>query len=504
MAAGGTAIDAVIAALWTACVVEPVLASLGGGGFLLDHPASGEARVHDFFVHTPRTRRPAEEIDFHEIIADFGVAQQAFHIGYGAAAVPGFVRGVFAAHRDHGTMPMTRLVEPAVAAAKQGVECGPYEAYLFSVVGPIYRHTPAARALFTRPSAGAEPVLLREGDRFVNPEIADTLEALAREGDALFYEGALASSIAGACQDQGGHLTRDDLRHYRDHARVPLRRRFRDATLTTTPPPALGGLLIAHSLELFAQRHPNKPANPRSSDSVYATQLARVMQATNRARSELLGDHGEPRTPEQLCAILNDDARAPYLQQDVFTNAQVSQRGTTHISVIDRHGDAAAATVSNGEGCGHIVPGTGFMLNNMLGEEDINPRGLGQWATDQRMISMMAPSTLSLPDRGLVVLGSGGSNRIRTAILQVILNMVDFAMDPRAAVEAPRLHHERDHLDFEALLPAATKRALASAFPDHLSWPERNMFFGGVHTVLRTASGELRGAGDPRRAGVCL
>ncbi|MCA9715896.1 MAG: gamma-glutamyltransferase, partial [Myxococcales bacterium] len=466
MAAGGNAIDAVVAALWAASVAEPVLSSPGGGGFILARTADGQTRVHDFFVHTPRRKR-MRDVDFYPIVADFGVATQTFHIGLGAAAVPGFVRGVFAAHREHGTMPMRRLVEPAIAAAREGLLLRDYEQYLLSVVGPIYKITPEACALFARPGDDGAPALKGAGDRIANPELADTLEVLAREGDALFYEGEIAASIATLCAEGGGHLTREDLAGYRDVARPPLVHHYRGARLELNPPPALGGLLIAHSLELLARLHPGERDLQRlgRGSPAHALLLARTQQETNRARvaAEALVEGGE--TPPMLDDVWLDRFVAS------LADTKVSQRGTTHISVIDRDGNAAAATVSNGEGCGHMIPGTGIMLNNMLGEEDLNPRGMGSWPLGKRMTSMMAPAAIHLPSGDLAIVGSGGSNRIRTAILQVILNMVDFGMDARAAVEAPRLHQEGKHLDFEALVGRETRDALARAFPDHRAWP---------------------------------
>jgi gamma-glutamyltranspeptidase/glutathione hydrolase len=144
---GGNAFDAIIAAHFTACVAEPVLASLGGGGYLLAEPAEGKSRVYDFFAQTP-LNRPAGELDFYPISADFGPTSQEFHIGLGAVATPGSVKGMFAIHRDLGTMPMQRLVQPAVRAAREGVRINSLQAYIFDVVSPIYLATPGAKALY--------------------------------------------------------------------------------------------------------------------------------------------------------------------------------------------------------------------------------------------------------------------------------------------------------------------------------------------------------------------
>jgi gamma-glutamyltranspeptidase/glutathione hydrolase len=177
-----------------------------------------------------------------------------------------------------------------------------------------------------------------------------------------------------------------------------------------------------------------------------------------------------------------------------------SSRGTTHISVIDAEGNAASLTLSNGEGCGHVLPGTGIMLNNMLGEEDLNPGGFHRWREDIRVSSMMAPALAEHGGR-LIALGSGGSNRLRTAILQTLCNLIDFGLAPEAAVEAPRIHLERGKLSIEPGLPPDTVRRLVDHWPNHQLWDDLNLFFGGAHTVVYDGR-EFTGAGDPRRGGV--
>lgn len=492
---GGNAFDAVIAALWTACLTEPVLASLGGGGFLLARPRTGEAVVHDFFVHTPCVRRPEAELCFYPIDVDFGVATQRFHIGPGAAAVPGFTRGLFSIHRAHASMPMADLVAPALELTRDGVLMTAYQAYLLSVVGAIYRETPAARALFTSSGEAANPVMLAAGDRMQNPDLRSTLAALAHEGERLFYEGDLANTITTQCREHGGYLTREDLSRYRVHQRKPLTFRYRDCDLLLNPPPASGGMLIAFGLGLLG--HTDLKACTFGSQA-HAKRVASVMAATNHARLEactkgqFTPDVSELLSPELLARYAKEVAPQPK-----------SHRGTTHISVIDRKGNAASTTVSNGEGCGYIVPGAGFMLNNMLGEEDVNPAGFHRFTPGTRMSSMMSPSIAQRRDGSTFVTGSGGSNRIRTAVLQVLINLIDFGFDPQTAVEAARLHLEKNHLNYERTFPQATREALAQAYPEHTDWPEPNMFFGGAHTVCQQPDGTLVGAGDSRRAGVC-
>ncbi|MEZ4450624.1 MAG: gamma-glutamyltransferase [Nannocystaceae bacterium] len=499
LAAGGNAFDAALAALCAACVAEPVLASLGGGGFCLAHDRrAGRTLLHDFFVHTPLRRCELSGIDFPKIVADFGVATQDFHIGMGSVATPGLVRGIFAIHRAHGSLPMREIVAPAVRAAREGVILTPFQAWILQTIGAIYRHTPGARALFTDGSGA----LLQAGARIENPGLADLLDALAREGEALFYDGEVAAAIEAESRTRGGHLTRDDLHQYRVIAREPLHVRYRGATLITNPPPSSGGLLIAFGLRLLEALGPFEDP-PRSVGA--AARIAAVLAATQAAR----GRHGA--TPALLDPELVAAESARIAEElAAIAAAPTCTRGTTHISVIDAAGDAAAITVSNGEGCGYLIPGTGTMLNNMLGEEDINPGGFHRWAPGARMASMMAPTAiLGDPPAGggegwMAVLGSGGSKRIRTAILQVLVGLLDHGLSLEEAVASPRIHLDGEHLNVEAGQSEAALELLAGLYPRHSLWPEPNMYFGGVHAVAREADGRLHGVGDPRRAGVCL
>ena len=180
-------------------------------------------------------------------------------------------------------------------------------------------------------------------------------------------------------------------------------------------------------------------------------------------------------------------------------------RGTTHVSVIDKDGNAAAISLSNGEGNGYLVGKFGFMLNNMLGEEDLVADGLGAWREGVRLSSMMAPTIILQKDGTVTALGTGGSNRIRTAILQVAVSLLDRGMSLEAAVEAPRLHVERDgKTSFEPGFTEHEERALLALGETVHAWPERNLFFGGVHAARRHSKGGVEGAGDPRRQGVAL
>jgi len=216
------------------------------------------------------------------------------------------------------------------------------------------------------------------------------------------------------------------------------------------------------------------------------------MAVTNKARVEALADSGD------LLGHLLDPGLLGSYRREVMERPYCS-RGTTHISVVDGEGNLASMTVSNGEGCGELLGDTGIMLNNVLGEEDLNPGGFFRWQPGTRMTSMMAPAILHTP-RGRAVLGSGGSNRLRTAILQVILNLVDYGMHIGEAVTAPRVHMEHGTLNLEPGAVSDSMEGLRSEFGDLCLWPDRNLFFGGVHAVWLTGD-EYHAAGDPRRGG---
>ncbi len=491
--AGGNAYDAVLAGMCAACAAEPVLASPGGGGFLMAKPADGPPRLYDFFAHTPAKRRPESELDFYAILADFGTAQQEFHIGRGTVAVPGFFAGLFQAQRDLCRMPMRDIVAPAAACAREGVTVTPFQAYLFQVIKPTFMATKETRAIFG--SKLHKDDLVGEGELVTQPELADVLETLAIEGEDLFYRGEIAAAIDEDMRE-GGQLTREDLAAYVAERRTPLTLDYAGTRVFTNPPPSSGGILIAFGLRLA------EPLDLRSTafgSPDHVRCLARVIEATARARVEACA-RSETRVLEEV--VMLDPALVKRYCDQVAGRLR-ADRGTTQITVIDADGNVATLTVSNGEGSGYVAPGTGIILNNMLGEEDLNPEGFHRWPTAHRMTSMMAPTILLERNGRTVATGSGGSNRIRTAILQVLLNLVDRNMSLEEAVNAPRVHYENGLLSLEGGFDQDQLRQVLNEFPQHQIWNDLNMFFGGAHSCLREGS-SMTGFGDPRRGGVSL
>lgn len=490
---GGNAFDAVLAALFASTVAEPVLSSLGGGGFLMAKPANGSAVLFDFFSQTPKVKKT--DVDFKPILADFGTVSQEFHIGLGSMATPGVVKGAFDIHRAFGTMPMRDIVAPACTLAKGGFALSPLQAYIFEIVELIYTSNPICQAQFQSPLQA--DALIRAGETLRIPQAADFMDALAREGDDLFYYGEVAEQVAKDCEDGGGHLHRSDFEAYRVLKRDPLEVTYKGARMLTNPPPSVGGILIGFALQVLENSGLGKQ---EFGSFEHLDTLAKVMDLTNQARVE----SGLNLHPESGAESLLDPAFLTRYANDVL-GSPASHRGTTQISVVDAKGNAASMTVSNGEGSSYIVPQTGMVMNNMLGEEDINPQGLQNWGEDARMSSMMAPSLIEHGDGQLLVLGSGGSNRIRTAILQVVHNVLEFSMPFEVAVEQSRIHFENGVLNVEPGFGDGSDERLRAAFENVELWDQKNLFFGGVHSVeFNPQTKSLSGQGDLRRGGVSL
>jgi gamma-glutamyltranspeptidase/glutathione hydrolase len=485
---GGNAFDAAMAGLCAACVAEPVLTSLGGGGFLLAHQGNGRNTLYDFFVQSPLRKRAVSELDFYPILADFGTVQQEFHIGRGSIATPGTIKGLFRIHAELGTLPIREIVKPAMEFARNGVVINRLQAYIFGVVAPIYLSTSGARHIYSSSHSDDSPAVA--GEKLRQPELADALESLAIEGERLFYEGEMGTELIAACESGGGYLHKADLDSYKVVTREPLGYRYLNASILTNPPPSSGGSLIRFAHALL------EPHDQGEFGSVqHLKLLAEVMKQTNLARMETgqVANAGSSN-------ILHAETIARF--QSALAGHPVNSRGTTHISIVDARGNAASLSLSNGEGSGYVLPGTGIMLNNMLGEEDLNPGGFHQWDTDVRVSSMMSP-TLAMDRDRVMALGSGGSNRLRTAILQTLNNLYCFGMDVQEAVNSPRLHVEKDLLSIEPGFPETSVNEACASYPNHHRWSEQNLFFGGTHTVIRDDRG-FSGAGDPRRGGVFL
>ncbi len=467
---GGNAVDAAVAAMLTSFVAESLLTGLGAGGYMLVAGGGVEPTLLDFFVEAPAGREMhvaagGSLVDLLGVEVSFGDAVQVFHIGPASCGVYGVPAGVCEAMRRWGTASLEDLAAPAARLALDGVEINHGQAYVAKILADLLKSTPECAALWA-----PDGRILQEGDTLRNPELAEALRRLASDGAEPFYRGDIAAAVCEWLGARGSTLTAENLADYRAIEREPARVGYRDREILTNPPPSAGGTLLSYALALLDRG----PAPP---------DLHGMLEAMGAAQSE--------RTP----AFLEELDRDGFLDRFLATRLG----STTHISAIDANGCACSVTCTNGEGSGVVVPGTGMHLNNVMGEEDLNPFGFHRHPAGRRMPSMMAPSVVMRDGEVELVLGSAGSNRIRSALLQTIVAVVDQDMEVREAVDAPRVHLENGVVFAE---PGIDVSALG-VDSGVVQFGAPNLFFGGVQAAMRRGE-NVTGAGDPRRGGVAV
>jgi gamma-glutamyltranspeptidase / glutathione hydrolase len=483
--AGGNAVDAAVAAVLMSFVAESPLTGPGAGGFMLLHTADGDDHLLDFFVAAPGKGLsgvvPAalEPIDVHFSKE----AVQVFNIGPSSCGVYGTTLGLTQVLERFGSASLADLTEGPARTAREGAEITPIGALLLEILGPILTSRPEGRAIYA-----PEGRLLRTGECIRLPELGDLLERLGAEGPGFLYRGDTARTIAQYVMDRGGLLSEEDLATYEVVERKPARATYKGRDILTNPPPSSGGILIAYSLDLLSRL--GRPCDLRTT--------AEVMDAANEARTE-----------EFVSGLQSEGYLERFLHKEALESAasSIGSRlgSTTHLAVLDADGACVSVTCSNGSCSGVIVPGTGMHLNNMMGEQDLNPLGYHQHEPGRRIPSMMAPTVVLRDGMPEVALGSAGSNRIRSAILQTIIGVVDEGLSAQDAVDRPRIHFEGGTVEAE---PGVDEEQLAALERDGWQvrrFSERSLYFGGAQAVARDPeSGELSGGGDPRRGGVAV
>jgi gamma-glutamyltranspeptidase/glutathione hydrolase len=485
--AGGNAVDAVIAACFAAFVCESPLTGPGGGGFLLVHDG-GRQELLDFFVSVPQRGPPSGPADVLELRFG-GTTPVSYQVGGAAVAVPGMLAGLAAAHRRHGRLPWRELLLPAVRLAREGVRLTAEQAYIHLVCDPILRLDEQGRSVY----GGDRPLVEGELVRF--PQMADSLELLAEQGADGYYRGELAELTLAYLAERGGLLSGADLASYRPLVRRPLRARYHDRLLLTNPPPATGGILIAHTLTLLDR------LRGRADEAALLVECLRTTAGLRDGEFErALYRPGLERrllAPERLEADC-ETVLAALAAGGRGAAERSGSPSTTHISALDREGQAAALSSSTGAATAMIVPASGLSLNNLLGEADLLPQG-DALRPGERLTSMMSPSLLLREGRPRLTLGSAGSTRLRSAIVQVILNLVERRMELPDAIAAPRLHPQAEVLHLEA--GQDELEAMFAARGEQLQrWPGLDFYFGGVNAATVGPSG-FAAAGDPRRGG---
>ena len=478
---GGNAFDAGVAAVFTSMTSEFALTGAGGGGIMLGMDANNHPMIYDFFVDCPKLSK--NKIDFQKISVDFGNTIQDFYIGKGSTAIPGNIAGLLDIHSKKGVLPLNAILEPAIDIAKNGVKLSKYQDYINYLVKPILLHSKEGNKLFTKNNR-----FLKEGDTFKNPNFAEFLSLLSRYGKKFFYKGEGAEVIHNFYHSSG-YINKKELSNYKMQIRKPISINIGEYQIITNPAPSYGGTLMIFMLNLLKN---SNHLNPN------IIQLVKAMELTSMARHEVCNT---PNNEMEINSVLDKKICNKYLElfndDNILGNtSKLSGFGsTTHISIIDKSNNIFSVTTTNGEGCGHFIPEFGIMMNNMLGEQDLNPYGFHKWTMQRRLPTMICPTIIFKNKKPLYILGSGGSNRIRSAITQVLLNLIIKKLPLEQAINAPRIHLEGKELYSEPGIEIPNYK-----YFDNIKmtpFEDKSLFFGGVNCVSPNEA-----IGDFRRGGV--
>lgn len=508
LARGGNAVDAAVAVGFALAVTHPQAGNLGGGGFMLVHLAGrNETAAIDYRETAPASTTRDVFLD----AAGDADPQKSRDSGL-AIGVPGTVAGLALAHARYGSgrFTLAELIAPAIRLAREGIPVEDDLADSLARFQPRLVRWPSSARIFLKPDG----VALGEGDRLVQADLADTLAAIAREGQRAFYEGRIGEKIVASVRDAGGLMTREDLRDYRPLVRAPVRGSYRGYEIASMPPPSSGGVHLVQILNIL------EGFRLETRDAGALHLMIEAMKPAYADRSEFLGDPAFLRVPVAgLTAKPYADALRAEISPDRARPAQEIKPGrpqafespnTTHYSVVDRFGNAVSntTTLNFSYGVGLVAEGTGILLNNELDDFAAKPGVPNAYGLvggeanapgpGKRPLSSMTPTILFRDGRVALVTGSPGGSRIITTVLQVITNVIDFRMDLAAAVAAPRIHHQ--------WLPdrVAAERGLAPEIVQALEARGHTVVLGtnsGSANSILVAPDGLVGAADPRHRG---
>lgn len=483
---GGNAVDAAVAAAAAVGITEPLMSSIGGGGFALVRTPSGGTELIDYYDVMPGKGLPPSAFgaggEPQVMILKYGAGVRSI-VGGASCAVPGALRGWETLLRRHGKLTLREALVPAIRLARHGFRLCKTSGMWLEVAEEVLQLTEETKKNFYKDGR-----VYREGEEMRFPELADTLETLGEEGVDLFYEGELAREISAHVLEMGGIITERDLREYEPVLRNPMTAGYGPGEIYTNCPPSAGGPTLIQMLKIVADQDLASMSDPEFMRIMTgAMRLAlrdRETEYNDGAKNSWVADRltGEEYVAEQRRRILAGDFGSPH---------------TTHLSCVDEEGYAVSITASMGYGSGLVIPGRGIPMNNVLGEPELNPTGFHALKPGERLVSNMSPTVVSSEEGGLMALGSPGASRISTAILQTIVNVLDFGMPLESAVFSPRFHAEGDLFGYES----GARKADLDAYERILTYEEPNMFFGGVNAVRRTPEGKFEAAADPRRSG---
>jgi gamma-glutamyltranspeptidase/glutathione hydrolase len=477
-AEGGTAVDAALAAALVALATEPGMVSIAGGCYVAVWCPGEEPVVVDGNVEMPGRGLPDDRFGrgVREVRTKYG-GGVTMHAGPGSVATPGIVPAFALVHERFARLAWSRLLAPAEAAARDGYPMSAAAArYLSITADSLFGEDPEAHTLVTRSDGG----VLAGGEPTSNPLLADVLAQLAVEGPTLFTTGAVGRSLVDAMASDG-LVTAEDLAAYSPVVRPATLLDVGDWQIALNPPPAVGGPMLAVMLGELARTgrwdwgdiiEIQRAVLGYRAD---VHDFSRDLEADGLDLLSSVGDHG-------LTALRGSSS-------------------TAHVSAVDAEGTACAITMSSGYGAGLCIPGTGILLNNTLGEVELNRHGLHAVPPGTRLASNMAPTTGRTEDGRVLAVGSPGADRITTALMLVLGQGALHGAELQLAISAPRLHlrltDDGFRVEYEAD-DAIAAAVAASGLPSDV-YPEPHMYFGGVGAAYRFADGSLTAAGDARR-----
>ncbi len=503
---GGNAVDAAVAVGFALAVTYPFAGNLGGGGFMLVRFVDGRSTFIDFRENAPAQASRNMYLDSQGRLTRDSIE------GWRSSGVPGTVRGFEFAQKKYGRAKWNDLVAPSIALAN-----GFPVSYAFaeSLRGArVLADDPESKRIFLKNGAYYEV-----GDTLAQPELARTLQRIAKSGAAEFYEGATAKFLAAAMAPHGGLITLGDLKNYQAVERQPLTGKYRGYDVITAPPPSAGGVGILQMMGMLEGSSYEK-AGAGSAAAIHY--VAETMRRFYADRSQYLGDPDFVRVPlsglldpayiRQRRATIDPDHATPSARLLPGNPSHKESTETTHYDVVDAEGNAVSVTytLNGGYGNGITVPGAGFLLNNEMDDFAAQPGvpnlfGLVQGEANaiqagKRPLSSMTPTILAREGKFFLAVGAPGGSRITTAVLQVILNVVDFGMNAQEAVDFPRFHHQwqPDKLFLEPGFSPDTV-ALLKARGHDVDYRPGNV--AAVVELIVNDKGWLHGAADGRRPG---
>lgn len=501
---GGNAVDATVAVALALAVTFPEAGNIGGGGFAMILPGPGQSPVCVEYRETAPAACNAETY--------VGITSQK---GAKTVGVPGTVRGLALAHAKFGSKPWRELVLPAVKLAKDGFAI---DAVLASGLNNLNRATRGEFPEFVRVYGKPDGSDWKAGDRLVQPELGATLQLIADDGPDAFYKGRIAQQIVAEMQASGGFVTLADLAAYQANVREPIRGSYRGYDIIGPPPPSSGGTVVVETLNIL--EHFDLKAHQRYSSEA----LHLVIEATKRAycdRARYLGDPAFTEIPpkliskdyaKQLAAGIASDRTTPSAKLAPEIELTDESESTTHFSIVDKNGMAVANTytLENSYGSRVVVRGAGFLLNNEMTDFNWKPgkttragrigTSANTVAPGKRMLSSQSPTLVMKEGKLVLVTGSPGGRTIPNTVLSIVLGVTEYGLDVRAAVDAPRLHHQwfPDRVTFEKADAPQFAESLAKLRQFGHDVATKGGTQGDGHSIL-IRDGLLQGAADHRR-----